>query len=230
MANLLNAAVNGKKYGAIGYLNTNWGDHGHWQPLSVCYPSYAYGAGLSWAVEKNKDVDLPALLDRHVYHDQANVIGKLVYDMGNAYKVPGVEVLNASIIFHILLSPKANFGSGNFSKLTKEKLQQTLDYIDKVMAPVEKSSMNVSDSKLVKEEMICAANILRHACRLGLAKIDSPDKKIDGIPKAKRAALASELEGIVVEFKRLWLIRNRPGGLKDSISKFEKILNYYKAN
>jgi len=229
LANLLNAAENGKKHGAIGFLNTNWGDNGHWQPLSVCYPGYAYGAGLSWAIENNKDMDLPAILDMHVYRDRAKVMGKLVYDLGNAYKVPGVEVRNASIIFRILLYPEANFKKGVFAGLTKEKLQETLDYIDKVMASVEKSSMEVSDSKLVKDELICAANILRHGCRSGIAKIDAPNKKIDGIPRGKRMELAKELEEIIAEFERLWLIRNRPGGLPDSVARFEKILKYYNA-
>jgi len=229
IANLLDAAQNGKKHGAIGFLNTNWGDNGYWEPLPVSYPGYAYGAGVSWAIEKNKDMDLPALLDAHIYRDQASVMGKLVYDLGNAYKVTGVEMVNASILFRVLLSPHANFGSGIFSKLKKEKLQQTLGYIDKVMAPVEKSSMDVSDSKLVKDEMICAANILRHACRMSMAKIDSPTKKIDGIPAKKRAELAKKLEDIVVEYKRIWLTRNRPGGLEDSVAKFEKILKLYNA-
>jgi len=40
--------------------------------------------------------------------------------------------------------------------------------------------------------------------------------------------LADELEGIIAEFKLLWLIRNRPGGLADSVARFEKILKFYK--
>jgi len=229
LANLLNAAQNGKKHGAIGFLNTNWGDHGHWQPLSVCYPGYAYGAGLSWAIENNKDMDLPAVLNLHAYRDQANIMGKLVYDLGNAYKVSGIEVRNASILFRILLYPEANFKKGIYAGLTREKLEQTLDYIETVMTSVEKSSMRVSDSKLVKDELICAAHILSHSCRLGIAKIDALNNKIDGIPRTRRKELANELEEIIAEFKRLWLIRNRPGGLADSVAGFENILKYYKA-
>jgi len=59
--------------------------------------------------------------------------------------------------------------------------------------------MKVSNPKLVKDEMICAANILSHGCRLGIAKIDSPTKKIGGIPAKKRAVLAKELEDMVVD-------------------------------
>jgi hypothetical protein len=54
MANLRNAAGNGRKHGAIGFLNTNWGDHGHTHPLSACYPGFAYGAGLEGIIAEYK--------------------------------------------------------------------------------------------------------------------------------------------------------------------------------
>ncbi|MFX0171910.1 MAG: hypothetical protein ACFE9L_08320 [Candidatus Hodarchaeota archaeon] len=45
--NLKNAARNGKKNGALGYLITDWGDHGHLQSLPVSYLGFLVGAGLS---------------------------------------------------------------------------------------------------------------------------------------------------------------------------------------
>ena len=118
MANLLSAAENGVKHGAIGFLNTDWGDHGHTQPLAVCYPGYTYGAAVSWAVAANRNLDVPAVLDRHVFRDRAGVTGRLVCDLGDAYKVPGVEIRNASVLFHILTKPEENFNKGPCGKLT----------------------------------------------------------------------------------------------------------------
>ena len=42
------AAEAGRKHGAMGYLNTDWGDGGHPQPLAVSYLPYLLGAALSW--------------------------------------------------------------------------------------------------------------------------------------------------------------------------------------
>src|SRR6266849_5392230 len=42
IANLRSAALNARKHGAIGYLNTDWGDYGHWQTLPVSYLGFAY--------------------------------------------------------------------------------------------------------------------------------------------------------------------------------------------
>ena len=43
-ANLRLAAEAGRKNDAIGYLNTDWGDGGHPQPLAISWPLYAIGA------------------------------------------------------------------------------------------------------------------------------------------------------------------------------------------
>ena len=58
LANTLNAAENGLRNGACGYLNTDWGDHGHWQVLPVSYLGYAAGAAYSWAVDSNRQLDV----------------------------------------------------------------------------------------------------------------------------------------------------------------------------
>jgi hexosaminidase len=47
LGNLLSAAENGLKHGASGYLNTDWGDAGHWQMLPVSYLGFAMGAAYS---------------------------------------------------------------------------------------------------------------------------------------------------------------------------------------
>jgi hexosaminidase len=44
LANQLSAAAHGLAHGAIGYLNTDWGDHGHLQYLPISYAGFAAGA------------------------------------------------------------------------------------------------------------------------------------------------------------------------------------------
>jgi hexosaminidase len=39
--------------------------------------------------------------------------------------------------------------------------------------------------------------------------------------------LTGELEEIVGEYRRLWLARNRPGGLADSAGRMERLLTMY---
>src|SRR6185295_18746980 len=48
--NLARAAQQGQAAGALGLLTTDWGDHGHLQPLPVSYLGLLLGAGFSWNV------------------------------------------------------------------------------------------------------------------------------------------------------------------------------------
>jgi hypothetical protein len=89
IGNLRNAAQNGLEYGAIGFLITDWGDRGHWQINAASYLGFACGAAMAWAVDANKDLDLPPLLDLFVFEDKAGIMGQLVYDLGNVYLIPG---------------------------------------------------------------------------------------------------------------------------------------------
>ncbi len=48
----------GKKYGAIGILNTDWGDYGHVNLFGNSTPGMIFGAALSWNPEGEKDIPL----------------------------------------------------------------------------------------------------------------------------------------------------------------------------
>jgi len=225
--NLRNAAENGLAHGAIGYLNTNWGDNGHWQPLSACYLGYAYGAAMSWAMKTNKNYNLPEVLDLHVFRDKAGLMGQIVYDLGNAYKQPGVLLGNQSILFYILHNPESPIRTGPYANLTVDNLKKTRNYIDKVILPLRQTKMDRANAQQITDEVSNAAKLLRHACSLAIVWLETTDGKISNIPQNVRKELAGDLAEIINEHKRLWLLRNRQGGLADSAARMEKILELY---
>ncbi len=102
IANLRSAAINGLNNGSIGFLITDWGDHGHWQQNVMSYLGFAYGAAISWGQENNHDLDVPALLNQFVFEDVAGVMGQLVYDLGNIYQIPGHNRFNGHVLVDIL--------------------------------------------------------------------------------------------------------------------------------
>ncbi|HEY64821.1 MAG TPA: family 20 glycosylhydrolase [Caldilineae bacterium] len=228
IGNLWNAAENGLAHGAVGYLNTDWGDNGHWQHLPVSFLGYAYGAAVSWAAQANRDIELPRVLDLHAFRDAAGVMGKLAYDLGNAYKVPGLTPHNSSVVTLILLSPSRPFYEGRLAELTVEGLEKTLTYIDQVMAQLPEARMERPDADLIADEFRNAAALLKHGCRLGIARLQADGGEIANIPTDTRESLAEELEGIIEEYKRLWLARNRVGGLEDSVGRMERLLQLYR--
>ncbi|HEX3000026.1 MAG TPA: glycoside hydrolase, partial [Armatimonadota bacterium] len=227
VGNLRNAAENGQACGAIGFLNTDWGDNGHWQHLPIAFLGYAYGAAESWAAAANQDLPLARALSLHVFKDNAGVMGQLAYDLGNAYQQPGVLVGNASILFHFLLWPEQSLTEGDRARLSVESLQRTEEYIDRVMAPLDNAQMERPDAALILEEFRNAAALMRHGCKLTIARLQAGGGAIATLSAETRQALAADLAAIISDYRRLWLSRNRPGGLRESVGRLEKLLALY---
>ena len=74
-------------------------------------------------------------------------------------------------------------------------------------------------STLAGQEFANAAAMLIHACRRGMWKLDATSQSAGD--------LADQMRHIMQEHRRLWLARNRPGGLDDSTSRLEFCLSEY---
>ncbi|MCB9158304.1 MAG: family 20 glycosylhydrolase [Caldilineaceae bacterium] len=209
--NLQRAAVNGRKHGAIGYLITDWGDNGHWQPLAVSYLGLAYGAGLAWAVDANGEMDIPAVLDRYAFQDRAGVMGQLAYDLGNVYLQGKPRIHNSTILFWILqlrpdelLARREDYGVDDL----RGDLDAMEAEIDRVMADLDRADMACADADLIKAEYAWAGAMLRHACRRG--------RWLESQDPAEAAALADDLDELLATFDMLWHARNREAAFRRS--------------
>jgi hypothetical protein len=219
LANLLNAAENGLKYGAIGYLNTDWGDLGHWQAPPMSYLGFAAGAAFAWALDANRAMDVPAVVSRFAFDDPSGAMGRVAFDLGNIYCAPGLpETGNGSALFWALQLPLEKLkGRG----LPAEVRQGVLDAIDAAMAPLDQAEMARPDADLIRREYRNTARALRHAVR----RVELAEDPGNG---SLCAELKSDLNGFIAEYRDLWLARSRPGGLDDSAARFERALLEYK--
>jgi len=136
LGNLRNAAENGLKHGAVGYLITDWGDAGHWQPLPVSYLGFGYGAAVSWACAANVESDIAAAVSAFAFHDLTGTLGRIAYDLGNAYLKTGVAIHNSTIMARLMQITFAQFvvNRARYPNLTADGLQAAIAKIDAVMA------------------------------------------------------------------------------------------------
>jgi hypothetical protein len=218
LGNLRNAAENGLKHGAAGYLNTDWGDAGHWQPLPVSYLGYTYGAAVSWAFEANRDLDIAQAGSAYAFRDPTGTMGRVAYDLGNAYREAGVIPHNASVLFRILQTEPDKIAE--IDGLTVNNLQTTLAYIDHVMKSLPNVQMQRSDAGLIQREYIWAADMLRHACRRGLWALGHAGRE-EGT--GLHQTLTEEAHRLIAGFREIWHARNRAGGFKDSVARMQKL-------
>ena len=217
LGNLLSAAENGLKHGAVGYLNTDWGDRGHWQFLPVSYIGLAMGAAYSWALEANRNTDAAQAVSLHAFRDPTGTLGRVAYDLGNVYQAVGFVPHNSSVLFWVFHRP-LDKALGGYTGVTVTLLKQTLKAIDHAMRGLGKAKSHRPDAELVVREFENAAHLLRHGCQRALLSLEQRPAKA----AALRRELATDLRQIVREYKRLWLARNRPGGLADSVAHFER--------
>ncbi len=221
LENLRNAAKNGLANGAIGYLVTDWGDMGHWQFEPVSYLPFSYGAGVSWAYENNKDMDITRAVDVHVFEDKAGVMGQLAYDLGNAHKKINYYRHNRSFYYSLLAY---EIERKPYEKMTVEGLKATLKETDAIMARLSKTDMHCEQANQIFQEFELAGKMIRFACHLGIVRIEDGRVSTFRIPENKRKELAAELAPIIPEFKRLWRVRNREGGLAESAGHFDRLM------
>jgi hexosaminidase len=227
--NLSRAALAGHAANASGLLVTDWGDHGHLQPLAVSYLGLLLGAGFSWnasAAEHPFALDVPALLDRHAFFDSASVLGKVAYDLGNTYRETGSLRPNASVLFWSLIRPDRLFSQPG---VTPTRLEAALDHLERASEPLPRARPLGSEGALVVAEFGWARDLLRFACRLGLARSLAGEAALGDLSHTRRAPLADELEPLIDHHHSLWLARNREGGLADSAGRLKNLLRALRA-
>ncbi len=227
LGNLRNAAENGLKHGAIGYLNTDWGDEGHMQPLPVSYLGYLAGAAESWSHEASVNLDISAALDAFIFRDEAGVMGKLAYDLGNAYQLLDPNSFNSSLFFNALVMSSERLyksGVGPGEGFSRKQCNQVLADIGEIVEPLSRAKMQRPDAALIQQEFSWVAGMLWHACRriVWLNSIHAGQEDV-----ALRQTLAEEIDGLIDAYRELWHARSRPGGFEDSVARLERLRQEY---
>jgi hypothetical protein len=212
--NLASAARNGLKYGAVGYLNTDWGDGGHHQYLPVSYPGFFAGAAFSWGLRANRDVDLADAMDALAFQDESGTLGKLLLDLGRVLDLVPKRPRNRSIFNQLLFS---DIGAADVLEgVTAGSLKKCLIRFDALAERVGSVRPGADDGELVKAELLNAIEMARCGALRGLLGLGDAD--------VDRTALRHLLQHVISQHEALWLARNRPGGLNESSGRLRRRL------
>ena len=212
LGNLRSAAEAGLKHGAIGFLNTIWGDHGHHDYQPVYYLPIAYGAAASWAYDANRDADVGPYLAEHIFGDQSGTIGQILFDMGNLYKSVGITPGNGSALAYAFLL--AYRKPHLIQLLGGSDLDGAAARIQETVAALERVELTCEDGPLVLRELRNTGRLLVHLCALAKLRLAFQVEGKAPDPSAVRA-LRLEMAEIAAEHRLLWLARNRIGGLEE---------------
>lgn len=226
--NVNDAVENGKTFSAEGFMMTIWGDQGHWQQMPFEYSGLAYGAATSWNYIGNKNINIPLVLDTHIFMDSSNITGKVVYELGETYLMPGTQFQFVPVVTRILYNPNFSLNDETWvSSISENSLNKSIEKLDFLARKLSSSEMKCDDAKLIKAEIKNGVALAKHAYKLAIIRLKTNSQTVENIPKRYRKKLADELKKIINEYKRIWGERNRPGGLDYSVQQLHNLLKLY---
>ena len=107
-----------------GILLTDWGDAGHWQPLTISLPALAFAGALAW--NPTVEPDVAALTDLLCGEDG---LGECLLRLGDTYLTANAAAGNATKLFQAYNLPLADA-----PKLEPDALRKTLDELEELAA------------------------------------------------------------------------------------------------
>jgi hypothetical protein len=214
-ANLRLAAQAGRKHGALGYLNTDWGDGGHPQPLAVSYPAYVMGAAVSWCERSfDKSLFVP-VLSREVFGDPTGRTANAVLALGFAhlkfkYLVPNVTPFGAVIAAPLPESRElfCRDGLKYYARIPEKNIRAALEEVETQRAQLHHSHSIHPATKLMTRELDMAARMAAQSCQIMLWQQALAAGETSRAKKIAQPGIR-ELRDLDEDFRDYWPLRNK---------------------
>jgi len=206
-ANLIDAAEQARTNDASGYLITDWGDNGHHQPPSVSFGPLVYGGAVAWGLDANRDLDLAAVLDRHVFADPTGRVSTALDSLGHQWACTGQRAINSSPLAAALFPDQLHLVLGQADPDSVRAVVEEIDAALTLLAGVEPADR---EGQMTVAELTVAARMARHGAW-----------RLVGDEGPTQAERANDMAEIVEGYSICWLDRARPGGLSDSLARLD---------
>jgi hexosaminidase len=215
LANLQAAAKAGKKFGAIGYLNTDWGDGGHPQPLAVSWPLFLAGAALAWNTDNFEESKLIPVLSRDVFEDATGRAAGAAFKLGFAHQKLDLKALTETPLGTVIAAPEpvtrelfCRNGLKWFAKIPAKKVTAALKEIERQQKTLAQAKPVSASGKILAHELNLAARMAAESCHFMLwQQAVAAEKTSEAKRLAKRGI--SELKKLEKDFTTYWPTRNK---------------------
>ena len=138
LANLKEAANAGRKAGARGFLNTDWGDGGHPQPLAVSYFLTLPALLSSWCAASYDQKYLIPVLSRDIFGDPTQRTARAAVALGLAHKKFKYEAPNVTPFGTVLTAPPPRLrelvcrdGLKYYARIPKANIERAFEEVQK---------------------------------------------------------------------------------------------------
>ncbi len=242
--NILLGAEQGLAHGASGYIVTEWGDNGHWQQLPIGFPAWLYAAGVSWALDANREMDMEAALEAVLtgtlsaagtgepfQKSDTDFIGKLAQALMQLEQVPEQEpvyVRNSSVLSALLLDPVYPHYREQLKQCLHRDFSSVKASLEAAAAILPEGTGITEDTEgrdfrhiaLLRDEIDFTIRLLQFSCDVAQEQLTAGYELTKDLPSETKKTFISRLDLLIEEYRHIWLQRSRPGGLDDSTARF----------
>ena len=214
-ANLRRAAEAGTRSGAVGFLNTDWGDGGHPQPLAVSYAPYLLGAALSWCGATADEALLVPVLSRDVFQDPTRRMARAALGLGVAHRKLKFTAMNVTPLGAVIAAPPPRLrelvcrdGLKYYSRILERNILAALEEIEAQRGVIYRSEQVGRAGEVLALELDLAARMAAESCHYMLwQQALAAGRKSTARQLVKRGIQG--LRELDHDFNNYWPLRNK---------------------
>lgn len=217
--NIVRLAKRGRKFGAMGLLNTDWGDFGHIQTLGPCLHGLALGASVAWnpTIPAVQQSAFDEAVSRLLWKDTSGSLAGLLRKAGSQPVAKWATVTQAHEprsrdFTEELFDARSGLPSGFFEQ-TARAHAATLKRLQSIHSQIEQ----------VLRDLPCEKSLLRDEVRTALLGLEIMEElhllahRISGRTRPgviDPARLAHRLRQLDSMLTTVWQVRNKPSELE----------------
>lgn len=228
LANITGHAEAGKRFGALGLVNTDWGDGGHGNLFGNSLYPIAWGAQASWGATRVDMVSFDRAFGRKLFRERAGTVGALYRRLGREHRT-GFDHFNNSPLKSLYYD---DLDEAKFTmKVSPKVLAATLRRLRRIESSFHTRAKRLDRRPGAREELRFAIEASIVAARKGLAGYRFLKWREGSLAlgTAARRALSKELRFLATEqsmlerkLRKLWLARNRPSNFEITAEMYRK--------
>jgi hexosaminidase len=223
-ANIRNFVAAGLRVGAIGVLNTDWGDGGHANLLGSSWYGFAYGASEGWAPGVLTDDEFERRFTTLFFgKPEAPAVLQAIRALAEACTQPGVARANGSYsmqLFHD--DPLENEHCQAIGDAALAAMRQLGLRAASLLHGVQTSGHDEATRTLAEYRL--AANLVVYAAERAMAArgvAAAADSAARRILDLELQRLKRDLHALRLEYQWIWLARNKPDGIWLTLDQFD---------
>jgi hypothetical protein len=208
--NIENAAKAARDFGAAGMLLTSWGDQGHQQVWPAQLPGMVAFAAASWNLECYHDLDMEKALDAFVFQDEMHELGRFWVTMArmDTHLPVRLKPENSSFPYDAVYGSKASLRHVT-RHLAHDAFFPALSVLEDCQKMLVRTAPGADDGGWLMAESRLALEMTRKGIKRAEAFLKDGSCEFPD----------NDWHLLLGEFRKVWLQRNRQGGLEESLER-----------